>query len=370
MSSHPWISLNSVSDLLVHKITFSEILRGKQDARPMFLTFFGGKKKSTLLASMSGYTRPMPPHGQVNLVLPRKQSTLGPEIYIDCELGVLDPPPALEQNRCQTRHIPWLDTDAISTTEFPNLFAASVLAPISNVLCYFAADLHGISGISSILAYQATRKKTHTLPKYSLPHVLVVVDTRSTHFDASTVEKKLYNQIIEKMSTLKDYSGTDTQEIDLQSRFQTVQILGLPKERTSQAHAEDLKQRLYSLNSEIHGRRTSSRYLFSTTHADALVQRMLDRFCSDNSQFNFVRDSRPNHFSSKDSSCHISEILSAMPSPSWIWGVVIPLLASAIFLSNYPPSSHGKSHSNTETLSDLSSFLTNGCIRRVLQSVL
>ncbi|KAF2680658.1 FabD/lysophospholipase-like protein [Lentithecium fluviatile CBS 122367] len=344
MTVHPWISVKytaQVPTLWIHNSSFSELCRGEADLCPSVVTFVGSKKKSVVLGHVMGHAKAIEPHGQIRLMTPRLNSSFGPEIYMDCEIGHSDSlafEPRL--TTCVARPIHWLQSDTKVAQNLSEILISSVLAPLSHVLCYFAADLHGIPGIANILAIQAIRNKAHTLPLSALPHVLIVVDTRSTRFKASTVEQKLNEQIVQIMGNLKEYTDLQVASSDLKSVFRSIQVLGLRKDLSSYKHSELLQQRLTTLNGEVHWRRTATRHLFRISHIKALSERVLTRFCDDNSIFNFLRESRPDQFSCRETMSHLEEALNLMPNPSWLWGVIIPMVASAIFLANYPPGSH------------------------------
>lgn len=343
MSTYPWISISQEDDIVKlwsHKILLCDLGPGRAHAGvslPM-ITFVGTAKKSIVLSRILGYSRTLQPHGQVHLARPRITDTFNSEIYIDCELGAEISCARPQSPACISQAI----VESNTALNIGYSLISNVLAPLSDVVCYFAADLRGIPGICSILAYQAVQAKAHSLPARALPFALVVVETRASHFDHKKVQHKLFNMVLEEMNRLKNYAHRDLIELDLKSRYRDICVFGIHKDGPLSNHAQSLQQRIISLSNEVHVGRTFARYLFSLKHMETLAARLLKQFCMKQSSFNFIRATRPEGFNCKDTSMHLEELLRLMPDHSWIWSVGVPLFASAIFLPNYPPEAHGK----------------------------
>ncbi|KAL5400585.1 hypothetical protein PMIN03_012258 [Paraphaeosphaeria minitans] len=341
MSTYPWISISQedeVFKLWSHKILLCDLGPGQAHASvslPM-ITFVGTIKKSIILSRILGYSRTLQPHGQVHLARPRLTDNFNSEIYIDCELGAEIPCARPQSPACTSQAI----VESDSALNIGYSLISNVLAPLSDVVCYFAADLRGIPGICSILAYQAVQAKAHNLPVRALPFALVVVETRASHFNHENVQRKLYNMVLEEMNRLKKYANRDLVELDLKSRYRDICVFGIRRDGPLSSHAQTLQQRIMSLSNDVHVGRTFSRYLFSLKHMETLAARLVQRFCMRQSSFNFIRATRPKGFDCKDTSLHLEELLGMMPNQSWIWSVGVPLFASTIFLPNYPPEAH------------------------------
>lgn len=91
-----------------------------------------------------------------------------------------------------------------------------LLTPISNIVCYFAADYGGLKGIASALAQQAMLPLSHNLPAPVLPHILVVTSTSSKLYNTFSVQEELRMLIIKEMRSLTTDLSTYTamQRID------------------------------------------------------------------------------------------------------------------------------------------------------------
>ncbi|KAF1973234.1 FabD/lysophospholipase-like protein [Bimuria novae-zelandiae CBS 107.79] len=342
MSTYPWISIsreNDVFELWSHKISLCDLGPGQAQAAVSLplITFVGGTRKSIILSRMLGYSSTLQPHGQVHLASPKFTDNFNSEIYIDCELGAEIPSARPQSPACTSQSIVGSD----SALNLGYSLVSNVFAPFSEVVCYFAADLRGIPGICSILAYQAVQAKAHSLPVRALPIALIVVETRASRFSHEKVQRKLYNMVLEEMNRLKKYANRDLSEVDLRSTYRDISVFGIRKDGLLSIHAQSLRQRIMSLSKEVHMGRTFTRYLFSLKHVETLVARSLERFCMRQPHFNFVRETRPKGFDCTDTYLHLAELLTVMPNHSWIWSVGVPLFASSIFLPNYLPDAHG-----------------------------
>jgi hypothetical protein len=349
MPVYPWISINKnggTTTLRAHRTSLSDVCAQGVASYPSLVTLIGRQRKARLLSQMLSRP-PYPPspklHGQVCLIPdPMSAKDDVPIVYIDCELQHTSGlGPHLSSKSSTTMSVDWLNGDEDTVDKLSDIFVSNVLVPISNVVCYFAADFQGIQGIASLLARQGTRPTPHTLPRAALPHVLVVVETESKLFDPIIAQKKLHASIIATMGDSTQHMEVDKAEEDFQSKFNSVQILGLQKTDNDKERIFALHRRLTSLAQEAHWGRRSSGYLFKGYHIDAFADRILSTFCRDKSLFNFLRVSRPKDFIHRDLQTHLDELLRICPSQTWLWSIVIPLVASSILLANYPPGSHG-----------------------------
>lgn len=284
-------------------------------------------------------------HGQVRLAYDEKSSR--PDvlvILVDCELQhFTNASPSLqsETDSNSPKHIEWLEGGQESVRDFAVDLISHVLAPFSNVVCYFAGDLHGLSGIATLLAQQFVKAKAHNLPRSALPYILVVVDTGSAIFDPIIAQKRLQNLIKEAIE--QRHKPTEACDNDCwHAGFRGIHVLGLQKAWDAHTRALKFRRQLTSLAHDVHWGRRTSRYLFSALHIDALLDRAISQLCLRPSTFNFLKASRPEQFTTHELQTHIDELLGLLPSQSWLWGFAIPLLSSALVVASYPPGSHCK----------------------------
>lgn len=349
MSAFPWISIvasKEKSTLWAQENLFTSISSKGPSVRPSVITLVGAGRKGLLLSHLLEKPNDSDiyaSHGKVRLILdPKSTRHDAPIIYVDCELQSDRRPSQRAPMTSWTQHEVMWSEENDPPAQLPNIFVSNVLRPLSNVVCYFASDLHGIQGVSNLLAYQAIRSGAQNLPRSARAHILVVMDTTSNLFDPLIAQQKLHASIKQAMTKYKDYIDTNDTDDDLRANFHSIQVLGLQKSWDHCVSSIVLRRRINSLAQEVYWGRRTSRRLFTVAHIDALADRMLARFCLDKSSINFLRVSRPNQFAYKDLHTHLGELFRLMPSQSWLWRFGIPLIASALFLASYPPGSHCK----------------------------
>ncbi|KAF2194727.1 FabD/lysophospholipase-like protein [Zopfia rhizophila CBS 207.26] len=372
MSVQPWICISYVDGearLWAHNSPFTDVCRKTPDIRPSLITLVGRKAKALFLSHILGRphdTKLTDYHNQIRLLCdPKSSRDDNPLLYVDCEIQNQRPSSYFSQpakNLGKSRPIEWMHAEDEAAQHFADILSTNVLNPLSNVVCYFASDLSGVQGVARILANQVIRPKAHNLPSSALPHVLVVVETSAKVFDHVGVEHKL-------RADIKSYANASNVDDDLRMNFHSIQVIGMQKNWNDHVRSLALRKRLVSLAREVHWGRRTSRHLFSVSHMDALADRMLDRFCNDKSSFNFLRASRPEKFTYRDLQAHLDEVLSLMPSQSWLWCFIVPLIASALFLASYPPGSHSEAIKKYTAESDVQQKFIAG-IREDMEAIL
>lgn len=285
------------------------------------------------------------PHGTVRLV-PDTKKVHVPTIYADFELQFKPhsaTKSAAHTSTWNTRPLNWVEDGESNTVTVAETLVSNVIGPLSNVVCYFASDLHGVEGVSALLARQAVTLTAHKTPRAASAHILIVIDTKSKRFDTFDTQQKLHNSIKQLMKKDKEYNDDDDVEQDLRATFHSIQVLGLQRCWNLDVSAGLLRQRLLSLSKQVYRDRMTSRHLFTAAHLDALSSRMLGNLCKGKSPFNFLRLSRPEGFAyQEDLYIHLVELLTLIPNESWLWKLVVPIVSSALILASYPPGSHCK----------------------------
>lgn len=312
---------------------------------PDFVTLVGGHSKARLLQQLVAAPShfPLGTHGQVHLRA-ESRSCRGdiPRIFVDCEAHHDQSMPLAEvqSGPQRLREIAWANHAEHSSSSIAHQLYARVLAPLSSVICYFAADLGGLRGVAKLIADQLISGPPHRLHAEAAPRVLVVVDTSSSAFDASVAEARLLGDIGAALHEL----SRDPRDLwpNLLTRFHEVRVLGLQKHDSSDARSKTLRRRIVTISGSAHAARRVSRTLLSAGHSVAFFDLLLDNFCAEDEPLDFIKASRPLGFSLKEFPMHLGELLSAMPSQAWLWHTVAPLVASALFLASYPPESHCK----------------------------
>jgi hypothetical protein len=344
MTPHPWLSVSRTNktnlSIRLHKLSFSDSHVLGNDAYPSLVSLVGSRQKSKYLACLLGYTEAFPQHGQVRMVhgtCPgHKQST----VFLDCEISSttscgFDP----HHGKCSSQVFEWVHENL---DNFSDHVIYRILAPISSVICFFAADLRGIEGVVRSLAYQARLPKSHNLPFNALPQVLIVVETRSKCYDVDKAGRHIQAKIVQEMVSLKQYTTTEDATRDLSERFRSIRVMDVQRCSSQASRTERINKSLELMQEEVHWARRNSRYLFSTLHLDALSKRLVANVCRQKPYFDFLVESRPSQFDYRQLKSHIDECLALLPGQNWLWRVIVPLLASACCLASYPPGSHRK----------------------------
>ena len=270
-----------------------------------------------------------------------------PRIYVDFELQ------AYTSANCNiplrvgpevNRIVNWLDTKPSPLTRHKvnNLLCGRVLGPVSDIVCYFAADLGGMRAVASLLAEQICADPASDLPTASLPSILVVTETTSDFFDSHTAEDKFLNGLNELLRDSYLMGPEVDTRAKTRSHFQQIRVVGIRKADDTRFRARVVRKRLETMWRGSGATRESAGTLFTSGHLRVLSSKLLDHFCSSNTRpFSFVETSRAAGLDLNEFSVHLRELLSLMPSEAWLWHFVCPLLGSCIILASYPPQSHG-----------------------------
>ena len=356
----PWLHIDHTKGAKVLKESPASYRSMKlgTDVAPNMTLLVGRKAKSAMLRHLLPDIHRdcfADPHGQAFLW--RDAENEG-HIFIDFELHNYDKATLAMSNRLDavtTRTVDWMTLSGRSHTrrEFGTLLSGRALAPMCQVLCYFASDLGGLRGVATLLAAQILPQPASDLPRRCLPRVLIVVDTAARAFDPSAVRSATVDaidQILRERENKgvgeadRDATG-DAIESRIQGHFYDIHVIGLPRSIPPVERAVQLRARLSILSRENIAARKAHGMCLQRDHFFAMVGGLLDHFLiSWTEPFSFVKASRPADFTLDELPFHLKEIISLLPAQVWLNYLVCPLLASAIRLANYPPGSHRKRH--------------------------
>ena len=275
------------------------------------------------------------PHGQVLL---RKDSYSTDSIYIDYELHACDSSREDRPGPTVTRFANWMDSTKgpFTRSRVGNLLCGRAIAPIANVVCYFASDFGGVKSVAALLAAQVQGCPPSDVPFECLPRILIVVDTVAKRFDAEAAKEV----VLEAMCTAAGSSELDV-AVALRMHYHSLQVVGLQRNRSSRERSLSVHHRLQQMQVEAMASKNACGYLFSHAHACTFAGRLLDNFCSGfEHPFSFVKNSRAVDFSLHDFTSHLSELFAILPAEIWFWHLACPLITSAIIFSAYPRGSH------------------------------
>jgi hypothetical protein len=344
MAPCPWLSVtrtneNSVS-IRLHKTSFGDVSAINKSIYPSLISLIGSRQKSRYLACTSGYAVAFEHHGQIRMIRSTDPEDKWSTVLMDCEISSQT---SRGLRSDQSRHPPpSLDWTLGDSDDFSDQIIHWTLSPISSVICYFAADLQGIDGVVRTLAYQAVLGKAHNLPVNALPHVLVVLETRSRFFNTETTKTDIKSRIVREMIKTKQFNSPEDASRVLAERFRDINITDVQRSASNAVRTAKINKRLRKLQEEVHWARRNARYLFSTQHLDAFSVKIVSNFCRKQGCFDFLRESRPFQFDEREFKSHIDEFLVLLPEQSWLWRIAVPLLSSACCLASYPPGSHRK----------------------------
>jgi hypothetical protein len=348
MAPYPWLTVNRTKEnnitVRLHRRSFSDVLPHGSNVYSSLISLIGTRQKAKHLSRALGYADPFEQHGQIRLSGRVCPSDSQPTIFLDCEIASAASGTGEKEQRSSSSCLSEWNCGS-SLESFSDQVYHYVLAPLSSVICYFAADLGGSDGVVCILATQAVLPRAHSLPSNALPHVLVVVETRSKSFNSQKALSDLRTKIVQKMMELKAYTTPEDAMRDLSERFRAIHIADIPKASSQAVRSTRISKRLATLQDEVYWARRNSRYLFRLQHLDALAVRLVSNLCSTPTYFDFLRESRPLQFDDTQLKSHIDEFLTLLPGSQWLWHVLAPVVASACCLASYPPGSHCKIYS-------------------------
>jgi hypothetical protein len=334
MNDYPWITYkNSPKGGVLTQN--SRITDGRADPRnitPSLLTIVGRKFKTTLLEQLLG-TPTIPVHQQVYLrALSKRRYGQTPIMLIDC--GVLrGQQPVVPSSNSTSWDIPAQENVTATLT-------SRIFSPFSSVIAYFVSDLGGLKSMAEWLASQATLSPPSDLSV--LPRILLVMDTASESFDESIATSRASAQLLVAMQKLKNYSDPIHAQEDIDRHFRDITVLGLKSFMPVPALGKIFKKRLLALSDLSMRDRTEAAVHFNLSHIQALTRQAIYHFSLGEERVPIAHVSRPGGFSLELFQHCLQDLLTQLPSPSWLWQFSAPLIASAILLSSYPPGAHGK----------------------------
>lgn len=313
---------------------------------PSVITLIGRKDKSIILREILGgpdSCYPQEHHGQIHLWPGKRAISAYPSVLVDCELFSH----SASHWRISTsstgptsyQKLAWTSAGQHTSKDLAAHAVSRILAPLSNIICYFAADLDGIRGVAGLLADHVHAYVPHDLAQV-IPYVLIVVNTTSSSADASATETKL----LTLLRTFLQPADSPETSIDamLQTCFKSIRVLLLPKKANVANRSAVFRDKISRLDREARERRAAERVLFNYAHMQSICDSLLHNLCETVVQpFSFLRATRPHGFDCTSLHTHIGNLLASMPSEAWWCHLGIPLLGSSLLLASYPPGCHG-----------------------------
>jgi hypothetical protein len=332
----PWISLsrregvafridNSVIDNLIP-------VSDQHYFRPDIALFIGKREKNQILRSLEiedAYDN----HGDVHISQHPISKTLILDGEIHNHMNDHWQLPSPNTGPGGFFKVGWMAPNTFTSRDLGAMIYTRVLLPFVNTICIFAKDFGGIPGAAQFLAKMAESYIPHDLSDSIKPQVLLIVNTESTHPNIEKAQSKFLSNY---QSCIRDIEFH--REI-----FQDISILLLHQDAHIHQRKSLIESTLLQLNLDRAEFRQRQYTRFNLFHMKTLTSLLLEHLCERDTPFSFIDQTRPVGFTTKDHSYHVETLLSMIPSDIWLCHLVVPLIASALILSTYPPGSHGKS---------------------------
>lgn len=342
MDHHPWItSENSPSGNTLTQYDIIDIHDPNNTIKPSIVTMVGRRSKTVILESMLKPQESIAVHRQIYLRLSRKANGSDPPfLFIDCGIPRARTPPYTTSKIQERTSSSW---NLPLSENIPETLCSRIFAPFSSIIVLFASDLGGQRVVAEWLARQLVSSAPSDLP--IAPLILIVVETKSRTFDEDTAAAKIISLVTRFMSHLSGHNNDQAScKENHFSGVRNISIMGLPSSLPTRDRAKVFKKRLLQLSLRADKVRKNMSVQFSLTHFQALSKQALSHWAqgSVGKPFAFARGSRPNGFSTDLLASCVKDFIDQMPSQSWLWHVAIPLIASSLFMSSYPPGAHCK----------------------------
>jgi hypothetical protein len=173
---------------------------------------------------------------------------------------------------------------SLTEENIPDSIYTHLLFPFTDVFCFFSADLGGFRQIARHLAMWLERGHSSTLPKSTLPSVVIVTDTFSATAEIEEEARKEFLGMLKEATTK-----------DLSEHISAIDIVALsPNGAVSvEARYRRVRERLMEKSDQVRKKREDRRTLFSATHFAAFFRYASGHFSeSVNRPFDFVKASR------------------------------------------------------------------------------
>ncbi|KAI9777798.1 MAG: hypothetical protein M1839_008593 [Geoglossum umbratile] len=322
----------------------SEIFR----QTPAFIMLIGKTSKSIALNNLMCHENSQP-HSQGTIDLwadPLSCKESSPLIYIDCDLHNFPLEHDSEYPPGNTARYPIIppdsDVDTITTEAIVNRVYVRLIAPFSNVICFFGSDHGGMRATARRLASWAISKPPSDLHPEAIPRALVVLETTCNKFNTKAAERKLFQYIMEE--SYKMYGLVDSAQVisNLDRHFQAIEVIYIEgRLGCGELTAEVLRERIILEASKTQRAREDHNTLLTFGHFQAFFHLACSHFSSSsNLPFQFVLSSRLRNPVPYGFEKHLDELLQLTPTEDSLWAVSAPLLASALVLDSCRPGMH------------------------------
>ena len=348
MSQSLWLEVTQAPDqvaLLEYRKAY-RVLDGPQSLSAVILV--GHRSKTAALQGiMRNSSRRSQLHGGVSLW--RSKDRDCPLLLMDCELHLrlCVSNATFPDSDVLRRPLAWTkpELDLVANETIAYQIYARLLAPMANVVCFFAADFGSLRGVARKIADWSAFPRSSDLPPNIRPRLLVVVETSSACFDVKMTERRLHTLIAQEIYNSKSSMRRDTDQ-GIYDHFQEVGIMAMSKNvEAREENMKHLRDRLIFEANDIQILRRNYQFLFKPSHLKAMLSLACDNFCaSSTGQFKFALATRAHNPIPDGISSHVQELIDSQSCERDLIGFAAPLLSSALVLDSCPPEMHRRFH--------------------------
>ena len=215
------------------------------------------------------------------------------------------------------------------------LIFSRLLAPFTDVVCFFASDLGGFPVVAQHLAGWI-HGNTVATPQFAVkPTVIIVTDKMPPTVQREREARKAF------LWLLKEHHVNDP--FDTISGLEIVAVHP-PRTFGSSPNWKRLKNRLLRASHDAQKQRRETRTLYSMTHLVAFTEAACSHFAESTTKpFDFIQASRVQSSAASDLKTHLVNLIGHCATPQELVDFAGPLIASSFLFDSYPPDCHCKS---------------------------
>lgn len=350
MNELPWISISRKDGtaLRIDNRPFEFLRSSKIHEAPSIITLIGKREKATILRELLGgpdscYSHEH--HGQIHVWPDPSSTSEHPRTFVDFEIhnhssSQWTVPTPLSGPGAFTM-MKWSTPMPHSIKEIGALICTRVLAPVSNVLCLFTADLNGLRGAAETLASFVDAHLPTDLSYLTRPRVLIAVMTASKSPNVAQLEGKFFSVLKQSMRKSQPYEQDVILDDQIFRCFHSIRILPIPSNIPRAKKASLLRDSLMPMDNDARLSRVSNKVLFRHAHVQSFCTAAVQHLCRDGTEpLSVIKVSRAHGFRDDELPTHLDNLLETMESEAWLWYLAVPLISSALLLATYPPESH------------------------------
>ena len=207
---------------------------------------------------------------------------------------------------------------------------SALLAPFTDVFCFFANDLGGLEPVAQRIAAWIDTARPGTLPPAALPEIVVVTELSVTESESCILDRLL--RLIPRET-----------RCDISACFSGIRVLNLlPVNHIStQARHRRLKESLMAASDRVRAVRADSSILFSAQHFAAFIDSACSHFVEGRSiPLNLIKAARLANPPAADLADHLTNFLRKIDTLDEMRSFGVPFIASSLLLDHSPPHMH------------------------------